>query len=126
MSVMEYKIMKKFILVGILILAILAVEFLVGYIMGKNAQVVSIKLRNMSGQTIKSAIIRHDNGNRIVNNIKKGKSKIVRFYSNKKNSYTIKAVFEDDEALFSASRIVQPGFFLFETVTDTAFIFKEK
>jgi hypothetical protein len=111
--------MKKVAIIALAIVAILAIEFYVGFMMGKNSQLVTVKLKNNSHHTIISATLEYDQGNRTVPYIKKGKTKIARFYSGEKNIYRLKVILDNNTTLFSPSRYVSPGAFLVERITDS-------
>jgi len=112
--------MKKIALIIAIIIAILSVEFYVGFIMGKNSSLVTVKIKNKSSHTISNAMVEFYQGDKIVTNIKKNKTKIARFYSGEKSIYRLKVILDNNQTLFSSSRFVAPGCMLIESVSDTA------
>jgi hypothetical protein len=111
--------MRKVVIIIIASVAILSIEFFVGYIMGKNNQLVTVKIKNHSNHTIANATIEYFQGDRTVIDIPKNRSKVARFYSGEKSIYRLKVVLDNEKTLFSASRFVSPGCMLIERVCDT-------
>lgn len=114
--------MKRILVIGIVILAILTAEFYVGFLLGKNSSLVTVKVKNHSHHTITNATLEYYQGNRIISQIKKGKTKVGRFYSGEKNVFRMKVEFDNERVLFSATRYVSPGAMIMERVTDSLII----
>ena len=114
--------MKKFLLLGIIILAILSIEFYVGFVLGKNSQTVTVKIKNQSSHQITFATVEFYEGSRVVYDIKKGDMKLARFYAGGKSIYHLEVVLDNNTKLFSASRFVAPGCLLIERVTDSLIV----
>ena len=111
--------MKKTPTIIVAVLALLLIDFGIGYFLGKKSHIITVQIENNSQKDIAAATVEHQGGTAVISDIKKKKKKRVKFYSNRENSYKLHVVFEDNRSLYSEKRNVKPGSKVVENVSDS-------
>ena len=106
----------KFVLITFVII-LFAVDFGIGYYLGKKSHLVTVQINNISQKNIAAATIEHERGTVVLSDIKKKKSKKMKFHTKSENSYKLNVIFEDNISLYSEKRHVKPGSKIIESVT---------
>jgi len=106
------------------VLLILVAGFMIGYhqaaTSGANAPVVTVKIVNDSGKSIRMVHLTHNEGSVDVNEMADKASHVARFYAPGESSYRIEVTFDDGQFLEAGPRHVEAGMQAVETIKESS------
>ena len=119
--------MKKIIAVIIISLVLFGAGILLGMNIENKRNLAGVDVENRSGHTIMTAIVSYEQGNVTAANIKKNRTRRVRFFTHGPNHYTIRVTLDDNRTIYAQSRrAIKNGETVRELVTDSTVSFEKE
>lgn len=110
--------LKKSLKIIIVLIICVSAGFVIGGRYGYRHCGVIVTLINASGQNIKSIRLTHERGISILEDLKKGRSKMIKFLPEGENSYSLDVEFENGKTIKGGAGYVEPGYKITETITE--------